>query len=88
MVYLKSSCPVNTQLLSCVCSAYFHDWEVKAAKPKRYHLKLRKAAGYIGGLTTLIVSDGLGDRFIWTPEARRSHINFKVLLCQDTPERV
>lgn len=54
MVSLISFCPVNTQLLSCAYSVYFHDWEVKAAKPKRYHLKMSKAAGYIR-LTTLIL---------------------------------
>lgn len=89
MVYLKSFCPVNTQLLSCVYSKYFHDWEVKAAKPKCYHLKPSKSAGYIRRLTTLITgwwawrTDSSGP-----PEAHGSHIYDKVLPCQDTPEHV
>lgn len=55
MVYLKSFFPVKKQLLSCIYSIYFHDWEEKAAKPKYYHLKVSKAAGYIRRLTTLIM---------------------------------
>ena len=89
MVYLKSFCPVNMQLLSCVYSVYFHDWEVKAAKPKCNHLKLSKAAGYIRRLTPLITLS-----WAWRtdsarpPEAHGSHTYVKVLPCQDTPERV
>lgn len=55
LVYLKSFCPVNAQFLFCIYSIHFHDWEVKAAKLKCYHLKLSKTTGCIRRLATLVI---------------------------------
>lgn len=55
LVYLKSFCPVNTQFLFCIYSTHFHDWEVKAAKLKCYHLKLSKTTGCIRRPATLVI---------------------------------
>lgn len=62
---------------------YFHDWEVKAAKPKSYHLKLSNAAGYIQ-LSTLIIHGWAWGQAIETP----GHTLTSSTPLQHTPEHV